>query len=104
MTRPGGGPDAPGPDAPGPDASALEALGIARGEVVRFRRATATRWQSGTVARMERDGSLRVTDANGAARTVPLALVEVRTGRRARPVWEPVADRAGRAIQLTLAW
>jgi hypothetical protein len=83
-----------------PHASALEALGIQRGEAVRFRRASTKRWQAGQVDRLERDGSLRVTDADGAARTVPLALVQVRNRKR----WENVTDRAGRARQLVLDW
>jgi len=88
------------------DASALEALGLVRGEEVRFRRADRGRWQVGSVHRLERDGSLRITDADGAARTVPLAFVQVRDrrSRRAAPPWEPVADRAARAVQLTLSW
>ncbi len=85
---------------PDADASALEAIGLRRGEQVRFRRADRARWQAGTVHRIERDGSLRVTDADGAARAIPLAHIQVRTGSR----WEPLADRAARAVQLTLAW
>ncbi len=82
------------------DASALEAIGLRRGEQVRFRRADRARWQPGTVHRIERDGSLRVTDADGAARAVPLAHIQVRKGSR----WEPLAERAARAVQLTLHW
>jgi hypothetical protein len=86
-----------------PHASALEAIGIQRGEEVRFRRADRARWQPGRVDRLERDGSLRVTDADGAARTVALALVQVRrspTGSR----WQDAVDRAGQTRQLTLSW
>ena len=80
------------------EASALEAIGLQAGEQVRFRRADRARWQLGRVRRLERDGSLRVTDTDGAARTVILAHVQV----RARRGWEPLADRASRAVQLTL--
>ena len=83
------------------EASALEAIGLRKGEEVRFRRADRARWQLGSLHRLERDGSLRITDGDGAARTVPLALVEVRA-RGSK--WEPAADRAGRAQQLTLSW
>ena len=90
------------------DASALEAIGVRPGEAVRFRRADRSRWQTGSVDRLERDGSLRITDADGAARTVPLAQVQVRVTRRGRGgstgPWEPLADRAARAVQLTLSW
>ena len=84
-----------------PETSALAALGLRKGEEVRFRRADRARWQLGSLSRLERDGSLRVTDADGGARTVPLAQVQVRAGRTR---WEPAADRAGRAQQLTLSW
>lgn len=87
------------------EASALAALGLQRGEEVRFRRADRTRWQVGVVNRIERDGSLRITDADGGARTVALALVEVSVpGNRRLRRWEPAADRAARAVQLTLSW
>jgi hypothetical protein len=80
------------------DTSALAAIGLTPGERVRFRRGDRARWQEGAVARLERDGSLRVTDGNGAARTVPLAHVQVQ-GRRATQ-WEALADRSSRAVQL----
>ncbi|GAC1384354.1 MAG: hypothetical protein NVSMB4_12010 [Acidimicrobiales bacterium] len=83
--------------------SALEAIGLRPGEQVRFRRPDRSRWQVGIVSRMERDGSLRITDADGAARTVALALGEVTVpGARRTLQWEPLADRAVRAVQLTL--
>ena len=85
------------------DVSALEAVGLRTGERVRFRRADRARWQMGSVDRLERDGTLRVTDADGAARTVAFAHVQVqirRSGRASR--WEPLADRANRSVQLSL--
>lgn len=92
---------------PDPQASALAGLGLEIGEAVRFRRADRTRWQSGTAQRLERDGSIGITDANGAARAVPLAhvLVRVRPRRPSQPPpdrWEPLADRAARCEQLSL--
>jgi len=83
-----------------PQASALAALGLAAGEAVRFRRADRSRWQPGVVSRLERDGSIGITDANGSARAVPLAQVQVKVRATAR--WEPLAERAARAEQLSL--
>lgn len=84
----------------------MEAIGLRLGEVVRFRRAERSHWQTGTVRRLERDGSLQVTDADGAARNVALAhlWVVVRPGRAHGPQWELLAERTSRAVQLTLGW
>ena len=81
----------------------LDPLGLQRGEQVRFRSRTAARWQSGTVAARETDGSVRVTNADGASRSLSPDLIEVRCrgGRGARR-WEPLLDRAGRSEQLRL--
>ena len=88
------------------DASALEAIGLQLGEPVRFRRAERAHWQVGTVRRLERDGSLQVTDPDGSARNVVLAdvWVAVRPGRSHPSRWEPLAERTSRAVQLTLGW
>jgi hypothetical protein len=90
-------------------ASALAALGLALGEEVRFRRPDRARWQPGLVQRVERDGSIGITDANGAARAVPLTSISVRVrprhpGGTPPPRWEPLTDRAARIEQLTLRW
>ncbi len=82
-----------------PEAAALEAIGLVPGETVRFRRTDRARWQIGAVACLERDGSLRVTDKDGAARTVPLAFVQVRAPHSS---WEHVAERSRRAVQMQL--
>jgi hypothetical protein len=51
----------------------------------------------------EADGSLAITDVNGAARAIPLEQVEVRTaGPRGARAWEPVTERAARIEQLKL--
>jgi hypothetical protein len=77
-------------------------LGLTAGETVRFRRRHG-RWQSGTVVRLERDGSVGITDAKGASRAIPVERVEVRcTGQRGRKGWEPLAERAARTEQLRL--
>ena len=82
------------------EAEALGTLGLVPGEKVRFRRKDRARWRVGAAVCVERDGSLRVTDADGAARTVPLSLVQVQAPRAAG--WEPLSDRAARPLQLHL--
>jgi hypothetical protein len=89
------------------DASALAGLGLSVGEEVRFRRPDRSRWQPGVVQRLERDGSIGITDVNGGARAVTLTQISVRVRPRHRggappDRWEPLADRAARAEQLTL--
>jgi hypothetical protein len=87
-------------------ASALAAIGLQAGEAVRFRRVDRARWQPGVVSRLERDGSVGVTDSNGGAQAVTMAnlQVQLRSRRRAGATvrWEPLADRLARAEQLTL--
>lgn len=79
----------------------LTELGLRAGEAVRFRRPDRARWQLGRVAGREADGSVRITDADGAARAIPLHLVEVkRRGARGALGWEPLTERAARAEQL----
>jgi hypothetical protein len=58
------------------------------------------------VRRLERDGSLQVHDADGAARNVALAevWVAVRPGGGRATRWESLAERTSRAEQLTLQW
>ena len=81
----------------------LERLGLRAGERVRFRRPDRSRWQPGIVRRLERDGSVGLVDADGAARAVPVDAVEVRcSGPRGRATWEPLVARAGRTEQLDL--
>ena len=81
----------------------LDELGLAPGEAVRFRRRPGDRWRTGTVEGRERDGSLAVRDGKGAARSLPVELVEVRTaGPRGARTWEPVIERAARTEQLRL--
>ncbi|HZQ27933.1 MAG TPA: hypothetical protein VFA94_09550 [Acidimicrobiales bacterium] len=81
----------------------LEQLGLTAGHKVRFRRRDAGRWHVGAAERVEQDGSLRVRDGKGAARAIPLALVEVRAeGPRGATRWEPLLERAARIEQLRL--
>jgi hypothetical protein len=83
--------------------TSLESLGLAPGMAVRFRRSEGNRWRLATVERVERDGSLGLRDAKGAARAIPLALVEVATtGPRGARTWEPALERAARTEQMKL--
>lgn len=81
----------------------LAELGLARGDVVRFRRHESERWKQATVARREKDGSVGLHDPKGSSRAIPVACIEVRgTGPRGGVVWEPLADRAARTEQMPL--
>jgi hypothetical protein len=81
----------------------LDPLGLHHGEDVRFRSRTSGRWQNGTVAARETDGSVRVTDADGRSRSLLPDQIEVHCrGRRGAQGWEPLLVRAGRAEQLRL--
>lgn len=81
----------------------LARLGLRPGEVLRWRPKAGGRWAEGTVTRLERDGSIGLTDAQGRARALPIDRLEVRsTGPRGARTWEPVADRAARTEQLGL--
>ncbi len=82
---------------------ALVAIGLRPGDRVRWRRRDGEHWHEGTVARRERDGSVGLHDAKGAARAIALERLEVRTtGPRGGVQWEPVAERAARDEQLGL--
>jgi hypothetical protein len=69
----------------------LEAVGLVRGDVVRFRRAAGCRWREGTVSRREGDGSVGVRDAEGRSRALRPDVLQVRTaGPRGGVRWVPV--------------
>jgi hypothetical protein len=81
----------------------LRILGLTPGEQVRFRRDPNGRWQEGSVTGRERDGSVALTDRRGAARALPVELIEVRVmGPRGGACWEPLSARASRTEQLRL--
>jgi hypothetical protein len=81
--------------------SALLEIGLRPGDRVRFRRNDTSSWKEGVVERRERDGSVGVRDARGAARAIPVERLQVRgTGPRGGAIWEAVADRAERDEQL----
>jgi|SRR5579884_441175 len=78
-------------------------LGLTPGEQVRFRRSPSSRWQEARVTRRERDGSVGLTDSRGAARALPVEMIEVRClGPRGGAAWEPLTARASRTEQLRL--
>src|SRR5262245_5195254 len=79
----------------------LAALGLRVGMAVRFRRRATERWQAATLERVERDGSLGLRDGKGAARAIPIELVEVAgRGPRGARTWEPAVDVVARTEQL----
>jgi hypothetical protein len=81
--------------------SALLEVGLRAGDRVRFRPHGGGSWQDARVERRERDGSIGVRDARGAARAIPIDRIEVRSrGPRGGVVWEPVTARASRDEQL----
>ena len=81
----------------------LTILGLCPGEQGRVRRDSSGRWQEAHVTRRERDGSVGLTDRRGAARAMPVELIEVRcTGPRGGAAWEPLTARASRTEQLRL--
>jgi len=81
----------------------LAELGLAPGAEVRFRRRPDERWKPAKVTRRERDGSVGLVDAKGAARSLPIECIEVRTrGARGAWGWESLAERAARTEQQSL--
>ena len=85
------------------DEPSLLDVGLHAGDVVRFRPRPTARWQEVTVVRRERDGSIGVRDAKGAARALTVDRLEVPTsGPRGARTWEPLAERAARDVQLDL--
>jgi len=81
----------------------LEQLGLTAGEAVRWRPKEGARWAQGSITRVERDGSIGLTDAQGRARALPIDRLEVRaSGPRGARTWEPLAERAARTEQMEL--
>ena len=94
--------DRPAETGPVADAD-LAALGLRPGDRVRFRHRDGGRWHEAVVERVERDGSIGLRDAKGAARALPLDRLEVRTtGPRGATTWEPCPERAARTEQMRL--
>lgn len=87
---------------PFPEAGLAE-LGLARGDAVRFRRDASARWRPATVVQREKDGSVGLVDAKGAARAIPMEQIEVKIrGPRGGVAWEPLPERAERTEQMRL--
>jgi hypothetical protein len=83
--------------------SRLAELGLTEGDRVRFRRRADQRWQDAVVVRRERDGSVGLRDAKGAARSIDVSLIECRVaGPRGGMAWIPLSDWAGMDEQLRL--
>ena len=85
------------------DDTDLVAIGLRRGDTVRFRRSAEEHWKLASVMRRERDGSIGLRDENGASRAIAMDLIEVRAaGPRGGIVWDPLVERARRNEQLRL--
>lgn len=85
------------------DPVTLARLGLRPGEPVRFRKAERGRWHTGRLVAVERDGSLLLHDADGAARSLRPERLEVRRpGRQGRLSWQRVPDVAVTWEQLAL--
>lgn len=78
-------------------------LGLEPGGRVRFRRRSDQRWKEALVVDVERDGSVRLRDANGASRSIAVDRIEVPvTGPRGHVGWKALADHAADPRQLDL--
>ena len=85
------------------DDTDLIAIGLRKGDRVRFRRNADEHWKEADVVRRERDGSVGLRDDKGASRAIDMDRIEVRTeGPRGGVLWEPVSLRAARSEQLKL--
>jgi hypothetical protein len=81
----------------------LDDLNLRPGDRVRFRRTSGSAWQEAKVVGVERDGSVALRDAKGAARSIVPHRLEVQVrSRRGALGWEPLPDHARRTTQLTL--
>jgi hypothetical protein len=80
----------------------LFALGLRRGDAVRFRHGSGN-WHQGVVTGRERDGSVALQDSRGRSRAIAVERLEVRCrGPRGASTWEPLAERAARPEQLEI--
>ncbi len=83
--------------------SELTELGLRAGDTVRFRRRASEHWKEGRVVGREKDGSVGVRDAKGAARALLVEQLEVRVlGPRGGVQWVPVSRQATSTEQLEL--
>lgn len=78
-------------------------LGLRSGEPIRFRRNGSGRWVQGKVVGIAADGSIQLSDPDGAARNLRPHAVEVRRpGARGRLQWRLVSEVAVTWEQLEL--
>ena len=84
--------------------SELRAIGIHRGEPIRFKKSEdAARWSLGRIHSVERDGSITVHDSNGAARSLKPERIEIqRRNARGRINWLNLSEFLNSERQLTL--
>ena len=81
----------------------LTRLGLRHDEPARFRPAGRRRWRSARITGVDTDGSVRLIDADGATRSLPADVVEVRrAGRQGGLKWTLVAVVATTWQQLEL--
>lgn len=81
----------------------LAELGLTVGVLVRFRRHDGERWRLAVVERRERDGSIGLRDGDGAARSIPISQIEVRSrGPRGGVRWHPLDEQAATPEQRRL--
>lgn len=81
----------------------LDDLNLRAGDRVRFQRTSGSAWLEAKVVGVERDGSVALRDAKGAARSIAPHRLEVQVrSRRGALSWVPVLEHASRTTQLTL--
>jgi hypothetical protein len=81
----------------------VDDLGLEPGAIVRFRRRSDQRWKEARVVGVERDGSVRLRDGNGASRSIAVDRIEVPvTGPKGHVGWKPLAVHATDPRQLDL--
>ena len=81
----------------------LDELNLQPGDRVRFKRTSGSAWHEAKVVGVERDGSVALRDAKGAARSIAPYRLEVQVrSRRGALGWEPVLEHARRTTQLPL--
>jgi hypothetical protein len=81
----------------------LVAVGLRSAEPIRYRRGGTGRWHVGKVLRIEVDGSITLTDLDGASRSQrPESVMVRRPGPRGRLVWRTVSEVAVTWEQLEL--
>ena len=83
---------------------ALLDLGLRRGEQIRFKKSgDNSRWTMGKIHALEKDGSITIHDANGAARSLRPERIEIRQrSPRGQLKWCNLADALTSAREISL--